>query len=228
MTRTHALVGKTAPEISLPNHDGQTYTLKPATSGRPVALFFYPKSGSYGCTKEACEFRDAIAQKESFETSKAQVVGISADPVEKQKEFVEKQKLTYPVLSDSKGEARKAYHVGKGLLGLTDARVTFIIDSKGVVRDALDATMNYGAHVKFVNKWLDTLEQEQKQASAPPPTEPGLVTEPALGSEPAPEEQPPVAATAPATHLGTTSPTSAESHHSTPNESVAAVPAVQG
>ena len=40
----------------------------------------------------------------------------------------------YPVLSDAKGESRKAYHVGKGLMGLTDARTTFFIDSKGVVR----------------------------------------------------------------------------------------------
>jgi thioredoxin-dependent peroxiredoxin len=42
--------------------------------------------------------------------------------------------LQYPVLSDTKGEARKAYHVGKGILGLVDARVTVVIDSKGIVR----------------------------------------------------------------------------------------------
>ncbi|KAI0699127.1 peroxiredoxin Q [Cytidiella melzeri] len=172
MGRQHALVGKEAPEISLPNYDGQTFTMNPGSEGVPVALFFYPKSGTYGCTKEACEFRDALVGKETFKTTKAQVVGVSSDPVEKQKEFVEKQKLTYPVLSDSKGEARKAYKVGKGLLGLADARVTFIIDSKGIVRDALDATLNYGAHVKFVNKWLEKLEAETKQPAAEAPTLP--------------------------------------------------------
>ena len=85
----HPLVGKPAPAISLPAADGETYTLTPGAKGVPVALFFYPKSGtrltssllsaeaadpwtvltltltahagSYGCTKEACQFRDALA-----------------------------------------------------------------------------------------------------------------------------------------------------------------------
>ena len=89
-----------------------------------------------------------------FKRTQVEIVGVSSDPVDKQKEFVEKQKLTvsvrcyfffpvhdspwmlqYPVLSDAKGEVRKAYHVGKGLFGLAEtARITFIIDSKGTVR----------------------------------------------------------------------------------------------
>ena len=88
-----------------------------------------------------------------FKRTQVEIVGVSSDPVDKQKEFVEKQKLTvsvrcyffpvhdsprmlqYPVLSDAKGEVRKAYHVGKRLFGLAEtARITFIIDSKGTVR----------------------------------------------------------------------------------------------
>ncbi|KAI0647998.1 AhpC-TSA-domain-containing protein [Trametes meyenii] len=165
----HPLIGQPAPAISLPGADGETYTLTPADKGVPVALFFYPKSGSYGCTKEACQFRDALAEKDLFKRTKVEIVGISTDPVDKQKEFVEKQKLTYPVLSDAKGEARKAYHVGKGLFGLAEtARTTFLIDAKGVVRDVLDTTVNFSAHVKFVTKWLDKLEAEEKKAAEPP------------------------------------------------------------
>lgn len=85
-----------------------------------------------------------------------EIVGVSTDAVDKQKAFVDKQKLTvspacpsrltdasrltrpstqYPVLSDAKGEARKAYHVGKGLFGLAEtARTTFVIDSQGTVK----------------------------------------------------------------------------------------------
>ncbi|RPD62446.1 AhpC-TSA-domain-containing protein [Lentinus tigrinus ALCF2SS1-7] len=164
----HPLIGKPAPSFSLPGADGETYSLTPGAKGVPVALFFYPKSGSYGCTKEACQFRDALADKDLFKRTKVEIVGVSSDPVDKQKEFVEKQKLTYPVLSDAKGEARKAYHVGKGLFGLAEtARVTFIIDSKGTVRDLLDTTVNYSAHVKFVSKWLDKLEAEEKKAATP-------------------------------------------------------------
>ncbi|KAI0770347.1 peroxiredoxin Q, partial [Fomes fomentarius] len=164
----HPLIGTNAPTLTLPGADGETYTLTPGTKGVPVALFFYPKSGSYGCTKEACQFRDALAEKDLFKRTKVEIVGVSSDPVDKQKAFVDKQKLTYPVLSDAKGEARKAYHVGKGLFGLAEtARVTFFIDQEGVVRDVLDTTLNYGAHVKFVTKWLDKLEAEEKTAAEP-------------------------------------------------------------
>ncbi|KAI0754924.1 thioredoxin-like protein [Daedaleopsis nitida] len=165
----HPLVGKPAPSISLPAADGETYTLTPGAKGVPVALFFYPKSGSYGCTKEACQFRDALADNELFKRTKVEIVGVSTDAVDKQKAFVDKQKLTYPVLSDAKGEARKAYHVGKGLFGLAEtARTTFVIDSQGTVKDVLDTTVNYGAHVKFVSKWLDKLEAEEKKAAEAP------------------------------------------------------------
>jgi thioredoxin-dependent peroxiredoxin len=57
----HPLVGKQAPAITLPDSEGADYTLSPGESGKSIALFFYPKSGSYGCTKEVCQFRDAIA-----------------------------------------------------------------------------------------------------------------------------------------------------------------------
>jgi len=166
MTHDHTLIGKPAPSISLPDSKGETFTLKPGDQGLPIALFFYPKSGSYGCTKEACQFRDAIAEKDTFKSTKVLIVGVSPDPVEKQALFVEKQKLTYPVLSDENGEGRKAYGVGKGLFGLSESRVTFIIDDKGIVRDVLDAHMNFGAHSKFVSSWLDKLEGEAAKPSA--------------------------------------------------------------
>ncbi|KAG6918319.1 hypothetical protein DXG01_015177 [Tephrocybe rancida] len=150
-----ALIGKQAPAISLPNYNGETFSLTPG------------ETGSYGCTKEACEFRDAIAEKDTFKPGKVQIIGLSRDPVEKQQQFVEKEKLTYSVLSDMKGEATEAYGVGKGLLGLVaTARVTIVIDKKGIVRDTLDATLNYAAHSKFVAKWLDKFEVEE---SAPVP-----------------------------------------------------------
>jgi peroxiredoxin Q/BCP len=155
------LIGKPAPSISLLNYDGESFTFTPGEKGVPAALFFYPQSGSFGCTKQACQFRDAVAQKDIFKPGKVQVIGISPDSVEKQKAFVEKEKLTYPVLSDEKKETFKAYGIGKGIWGLVPvARVTFIVDKKGVVRDGLDATMNYNAHSKFVETWLDKLEAE--------------------------------------------------------------------
>src|ERR1700722_7082622 len=72
--------GSQAPSITLPDSNGETFSLAPGQNDLPIALFFYPKSGrsrsqldstrytpnlsvtgSLGCTKEACRFRDAIA-----------------------------------------------------------------------------------------------------------------------------------------------------------------------
>ena len=50
-------------------------------------------------------------------------------------------------------------------------------------RDVLDTTINYAAHAKFVNRWLEKLDFEEKQANAPQQPEPGLITEPALATE---------------------------------------------
>jgi len=159
----HPLIGKPAPSVTLKNYDATEFTLTPG-DGVPTAIFFYPKAGTYGCTKEACQFRDAIAEKDTFAAGKVEIIGISPDGPDKQKAFVEKNKLTYPVLCDTDGEARKAYSVGKGLFGLSEsARVTFIIDGKGVVRDSVEGTINYGVHSKFVAKWLDKLEAEKEK-----------------------------------------------------------------
>lgn len=180
------LIGKPAPAVTLLNYDGEQFTLTPGEEELPIALFFYPKSGSYGCTKEACQFRDAIAEKDTFKAGKVKVIGISPDSVEKQKTFVEKHKLTYPVLSDSKGEAAKAYGVGKGLFGFADvARVTFIIDAKGIIRETLEGTINYGAHSKFVTKWLDKLEAENAAPEVKATEEAAPIPEPVVSETPA-------------------------------------------
>ncbi|EAU85749.1 hypothetical protein CC1G_04966 [Coprinopsis cinerea okayama7 len=161
------LIGKEAPAFSLPNHDGDTFEFKPGASGRPTAILFYPESGSYGCTQQICQFRDAVVDKVNFNPDRVQIIGISANTVEKQKGFVEKHSLPFPILSDVKKEAVAKYRVPRGMAGLVPvARVTFVIDSKGVVRDALDTTMNYGAHQGFVEKWLTKLEGEESKSGA--------------------------------------------------------------
>jgi len=132
----------------------------------PIALFFYPKTGSYGCSKEACQFQ-TLTEDETFKRTGVQIVGVSPDSAEKQKAFEQKNNLTYPLLSDESGEARKAYNVGNYLFTSSSTRTTFVIDRKGVVRAVLDATMNFNAHSKFVHKELDKLDKEEKDDEAP-------------------------------------------------------------
>ncbi|KAJ3564565.1 hypothetical protein NP233_g8214 [Leucocoprinus birnbaumii] len=167
MSDYKSLIGKPAPAFKLKNYDGEEYDVSPGKTGLPLVIFFYPESGSFGCTKQACQFRDLVAEKPIFSSDKVQIVGISPDPVEKQKAFVEKEKLTYPVLSDESKETFVSYGIGKGMWGLTQvARVTFVIDKDGIVRDALEGTMNYGAHAKFVEKWLEGQEPAAEAVKA--------------------------------------------------------------
>jgi len=186
----HALQDEKAPPISLPNFDGETFTFTPGDEGRYAVVFFYPKSGSYGCTKEVCQFRDALTNDSHFQSARVQVIGISPDSVASQKKFVEQQQVTYPILSDEKGEARKTYHVSKGLMGLTaSSRVTFVIDPQGIVRKVYDSTMNYSQHVKVVTSYLASMTADSTK------TVPASATATATGTAAAPEAG--AAATAP-------------------------------
>jgi len=138
----------------------------------PTAIFFYPTSGTYGCTKEACDFRDAMKGNEVFKRTNCQVIGISAQSPQRQKAFVDEHGLPYPILSDESGEARKAYKVSKGLMGLSEGRTTFYIDSTGVVKEAYDSVLNFHEHTKFVQRWLEkeTLPTTSTSSTAPAPT----------------------------------------------------------
>ncbi|KAI6123499.1 thioredoxin-like protein [Pisolithus croceorrhizus] len=163
----HPLIDKEAPSFTLLDANGESFKFPPEEGGKrvnkPIAVFFYPQSGTFGCTREACQFRDALAENEIFKRSNVQVIGISADPVEKQKSFVQKNRLSFPVLSDQDHVAHKAFQVGRGMFGLTDARTTFVIDNGGIVRGVLSATMNYNAHAKFVTRELEKIQESQKK-----------------------------------------------------------------
>ncbi|KAF8270832.1 peroxiredoxin Q, partial [Lactarius quietus] len=150
----HTLLGKSAPTLSLPSADGTTYELKPGANGKPTAVFFYPKANTFGCTREVCSFRDALTENVDFKDSGITVVGISGDSVPVIKSFVEKHSVTYPMLSDESGEARKAYNVSRGMMGLSEGRVTFFVGSDGVVLDVFDSVINYNGHIKAVTRAL--------------------------------------------------------------------------
>src|ERR1700749_2859758 len=100
--------GDVAPDFELPDETGTPRKLSDLLEAGPVVLFFYPGAMTYGCTKESCHFRDLQAE---FEAVGAQRVGISADPVEKQKQFSDKHRFDYPLLSDEGGAVARAFGV---------------------------------------------------------------------------------------------------------------------
>src|SRR6202161_3934077 len=88
--------GDPAPAFQLAADDGREISLK-GLRGKHVALYFYPKASTPGCTTEATEFRDV---KQDFDMLNAVILGCSADTVESQAKFKAKQKLNFPLLSD--------------------------------------------------------------------------------------------------------------------------------
>lgn len=97
--------GAKAPAFSLTADDGQTVKLSDF-KGQTLVLYFYPKADTPGCTREACDFRDALAR---FKKHKAAVVGISKDDVPALQKFKAKYALPFPLLSDPDHAVQEAY-----------------------------------------------------------------------------------------------------------------------
>lgn len=124
--------GDAAPEFSLTAHDGSTVS-SADLRGRRTILYLYPAAITPGCTTQACDFRDHL---EPFAAAGYAVYGLSPDSPEKLARFVEKESLTFPLLSDPGKEVLTAYGAfgektmyGKKVTGVI--RSTFVIDEEG-------------------------------------------------------------------------------------------------
>lgn len=100
-------------DFALPDQDGELRSLSGLLAVGPLVLFFYPAAMTPGCTKEACHFRDVAAE---YRAAGIQRVGISRDPVAKQKQFADKYGFDYPLLSDADGRVAKQFGVARGPL----------------------------------------------------------------------------------------------------------------
>ena len=100
--------------------------------GSPVVLYFYPKDDTPGCTAQACGLRDEWSNFQG----RAEIFGVSIDPVESHEKFIAKYSLPFPLLSDPEKKIVTAYGVwveksmyGKKYMGTE--RTTFVIDPNG-------------------------------------------------------------------------------------------------
>jgi len=121
-------VGQAAPAFRLQDQNGNWVALEDFR-GKWIAVYFYPKADTPGCTKEACEFRDNIF---AFEEIGATVIGISIDAIKDQKKFAEKYSLPFPLLADIDGRTAEAYGVlnNLGILKIAK-RQSFLIGPDG-------------------------------------------------------------------------------------------------
>lgn len=140
-------VGDEVPDFALPDQDGTVRSLSELLAAGPVVLFFYPAALTPGCTKEACHFRDLAAE---FAQAGVQRVGISGDPVSRQKQFADRHSFDYPLLSDESGEVARMFGVRRdGLLGRLGAAVkrwTFAIDTDRRVVEVISSEVNMDVH----------------------------------------------------------------------------------
>lgn len=127
-------VGDKAPDFTLTNDKGETTSLADF-KGQRVVVYFYPRANTPGCTKEACDFRDSLAQLNSAGIA---VVGISPDKVEALAKFRDEHELNFPLLSDPDKEVMKSYgafgekkNYGKVVQGVI--RSTFLVEPDGTI-----------------------------------------------------------------------------------------------
>jgi peroxiredoxin Q/BCP len=136
--------GSSIPAFSLPDQNGNLFDINSVLGKKNIVIYFYPKDDSPGCTKEACSFRD---QFEVFKEADAVIIGISAQSVESHKEFAEKYRLSFTLLSDEGNKIRKQFGVPSDLLGLLPGRVTFVADKKGKVIYVFNSQTQATKHV---------------------------------------------------------------------------------
>jgi len=123
-------VGSAAPGFNLQDQNGEWHDLQDY-QGTWLAIYFYPKDDTPGCTTEACNFRDNIY---AFKAIGAEVVGISVDDVDSHKEFSDKYKLPFILLADEDGETAEAYGVLRDWKLLKIAsRQSFLVNPQGQI-----------------------------------------------------------------------------------------------
>jgi thioredoxin-dependent peroxiredoxin len=136
-------IGDYIPDFSLKDQNGNDFDLSSLLGRKKLVIFFYPQDGSLNCTREACYFRDL---SDVFEEADAAVIGISSQSVESHKEFAEKNRLKYILLSDSGNNVRKLFGVPGRVFGLVPGRVTYVADRSGKVVYIFDSQTEVQRH----------------------------------------------------------------------------------
>ncbi|MBO6575098.1 MAG: peroxiredoxin [Rhodothermales bacterium] len=130
-------IGAPAPPFAGPTQDG--HVSSDELRGKKVALYFYPRDNTPGCTKQACNLRDNF---EALQDAGVVIVGVSDDPAAKHAKFAEKFDLPFPLIADTEHEVLNAYGArreknmyGKKYMGTV--RSTYLIDESGTLVDII-------------------------------------------------------------------------------------------
>jgi peroxiredoxin Q/BCP len=142
--------GSAAPDLSAPDQSGKVRRIADE-HGHALVVFFYPRDGTPGCTKEACAFRDAW---ERYRQAGVQIFGVSADDQKSHEQFAKEQHLPFPIVADPAHAWSAAFGVSTKL-GM-DSRVSFLIDGSGKVAHVYPS-VDPGLHADEVLKDVASL-----------------------------------------------------------------------
>ena len=132
-------VGDKAPDFTLPDQDENSVSLS-NYKNQGVLIWFFPKASTPGWTNEGIGFRDELKKYNKLNTT---IIGVSADPPSKQKNFVDKYSFNYPMLCDESHEMLENYGVwglkkfmGREYMGIS--RVTYILDKNHIIKEVIE------------------------------------------------------------------------------------------
>jgi peroxiredoxin Q/BCP len=133
------VAGDKAPHFKGLNQNGETISLD-QFAGKKIALYFYPKDDTPGCTAEACNLRD---NHSALQAAGYVVIGVSSDSVKSHDKFAKKYELPFDLLADEDKSTHEAYGtwVEKSMYGrkyMGTDRVTFIINEQGIIDKVID------------------------------------------------------------------------------------------
>jgi peroxiredoxin Q/BCP len=140
--------GDRAPDLTLPDQDGNAVNLSSLLADGPLLLYFYPADFTPGCTKEACDIRD---MHDDISDVGIRVVGVSPQGSDSHTRFREKHRLPFTLLADEDKVAVKAFGVD-GPLGIGVRRATFMVAQDGTIEDVVVADLMVGKHGDFIRQ----------------------------------------------------------------------------
>jgi peroxiredoxin Q/BCP len=144
-------IGSPAPTNTAVDEAGQPVHFADYYRQGVTLVYFYPKADTPGCTKEACGLRDSF---ESLKARGVQILGVSEDKPDAQKNFREKYHLPFVLVADADGAVAKAFGVPT-FLGFAKRQSFLVKDGKVVWRDL---SVSPSTHVSEINKALDGLK----------------------------------------------------------------------
>jgi len=144
-------IDQPAPDFTLPTNTGEGKVSLADYRGKWLVLYFYPKDFTSGCTLEARRFQQDLPK---YLAKNTQIIGVSNDSVDSHAKFCDSEGLKFPLLSDEKGTASKAYG---SWLGIASLRHTFIINPAGILKEVF-LGVNPPAHSQEVLARLTELQ----------------------------------------------------------------------